>query len=111
MGSLRRRSAQQATACSIRAPARFGGVVRGAEEGLNHGGTPRLYSIGFAGGSYPACRLTALLQAGYTVRDNIRGYAKRGLTNAAKGSNASAAPSAPASAGGEPRGVRSGGGT
>ena len=75
MGSLRRRSAQQATACSIRAPARFGGVVRGAEEGLNHGGTPRLYSIGFAGGSYPACRLTALLQAGYTVRDNIRGCA------------------------------------
>ena len=42
------------------------------KEGLNHGGTPRLYSIGFAGGSYPACRLTALLQTGYTVRDNVR---------------------------------------
>jgi hypothetical protein len=71
-----RRTAQQATAYSERAPARFGGVVRGAaEEGLNHGGTPRLYSIGFAGGSYPACRLTALLQTGYTVRDNIRGCA------------------------------------
>ena len=36
---------------------------------------PAAYRVGFASGSYPACRLTALLQTGYTVRDNVRGCA------------------------------------
>jgi hypothetical protein len=35
-GNAGRRGAQQATTCSSGAPARLDGVVRGAEEGLNH---------------------------------------------------------------------------